>query len=154
MIEFNNALHGHAIAAEAGTNFNPKCDISIARTENGLLLGGVIFSGYTGVSIGIHVAGFRADWINRDMLWVTFDYPFNQLGVKKIFGQVASNNLKALEFNRKLGFTVEVTVKDVFPDADCVVMSLTRENCRGLRVRPRTLGGVTNGRQVEGSSAA
>ena len=30
--------------------------------------------------------GWDPHWINRDMLYVVFDYPFNQLGVKRLFG--------------------------------------------------------------------
>ena len=51
-------------------------------------MGGVIFSNYTGESIAMHSAAWDQHWINRDMLFVIFDYPFNQLGVKRMFGQV------------------------------------------------------------------
>lgn len=87
----------------------------------------------------MHVAGFRADWVNRDMLWVGFDYPFNQLGCKKIFGQVAESNRKALEFDLKLGFKIVTKLDDVFPDGGCFVLSLAREDCRWLKLKPRGL---------------
>ena len=69
------------------------------------------------------------------MLWITFDYPFNQLGVKKLIGQVPSSNLKALEFDKKLGFKEEARISDVFPDGDLIVLSMRREDCRWLKIR-------------------
>lgn len=139
MIIFNDADFGHTIARASGTSFNPLSDICIARVENDLLLGGVIYQNYTGHSIGIHVAGFVHDWINRDMLWVAFDYPFNQLGCKKLFGQVPETNSKALEFDLKLGFKIITKIDDVFPDGALIVLALDRDDCRWLKVKPRVL---------------
>jgi RimJ/RimL family protein N-acetyltransferase len=139
VIEFNNVEHGYAIAACAGTTFNREYDQVISRSEHGKLLGGVIFSGFTGASTSIHVGSFDKRWINPDMLWVTFDYPFNQLGVVKLVGLVPSSNQTALDFDKRLGFKEEVRVADVFPNADLVVLSMRREDCRWLKLKPRSL---------------
>jgi hypothetical protein len=40
--------------------------------------------------------------------------------------------LKALDFNRKLGFIEEARIAGVFRDADLVIMSMRREDCRWL----------------------
>lgn len=133
MLVLNNHEHARAIAKEAGCFFNPECDHCISRAEDGRLLGGVIFTGYTGASIGLHVAGFDPRWLDRDMLWMTFHYPFEQLGVRKITGTIPSGNRKALLFNRKLGFAEEARIADVFPDGDLVIMSMTRDQCRWLK---------------------
>jgi RimJ/RimL family protein N-acetyltransferase len=139
MIVFNNANHGHDIAAAAGTAFNAHTDVCIARVENGELWGGVTYTAYTGASIGLHIAGFRPDWVSRDMIWVCFNYPFVQLGCSKLFGQVPASNRKALEFDLKLGFIEEARVKDVFPDGDLIVIAMKREDCRWLKLKPRSL---------------
>lgn len=143
MIVFNDPIHGQVIAEAAGTQFNVLADVCIAREEDGVLLGGVVFQNFTGASIGLHVAGFDPHWINKDMLWVTFHYPFVQLNCKKIFGQVPASNKRALEFDLKLGFKIEATISDVFEDGDCVVVSMRREDCRFLKVRPTGL--IVNG---------
>ncbi|MCK1742169.1 GNAT family N-acetyltransferase [Bradyrhizobium sp. 139] len=133
MITAGNIEHARAIAKEAGCHFNPECDVVMSREENGKLLGGVIFTGYTGASIGLHVAGFDPHWINRDMLWITFHYPFEQLGVQKITGTIPTGNPKAVLFNRKLGFVEEARIADIFPDGDLLIMSMRKENCRWLK---------------------
>ena len=139
-IIFNDPTDGYAIAQHAGTSFNPQSCISICRHRDDERLGGVIFSHYTGESIAIHSAGFDPYWINRDMLFVTFDYPFNQLGVKRIFGQVPETNGHAQEFNLKVGFKYVTRIEGVFPhNVACMVMCLEREDCRFLKLKPRRL---------------
>lgn len=140
MIVLNNSNHGHILAQRAGAFFNPAVDQVIARTDDdGTLRGGMLFNGYTGASINIHMAGFDEKWADRTLIWMCFDYCFNQLGCKKVFGQVPSKNARALEINRKLGFKIEAVVEDVFPDDDLVVLSMTRDNCRWLGRKPKKL---------------
>jgi hypothetical protein len=133
MIEQGNLRHAREIAKAAGCFFNPECDRIVSRSEEGRLLGGVIFTGYKVASIGLHCAGFDPRWIDRDLLWFTFHYPFEQLGVRKIVSTIPSRNLQAVLFNRKLGFVEETRVRDVFPDGDLLIMSMLKQDCRWLR---------------------
>lgn len=145
MIGFGNLAHGFRIAEAAGCTFNPAVDQVISVTSRGNLLGGNIFTGYTGVSIHTHTAGFAPGWATRDFLWVLFDYPFNQLGCRKVFGQVPETNERALEINLKLGFKVVARIEDVFPDGACLLLSLAREDCRWLSLKPR---GIKPGSEI------
>jgi RimJ/RimL family protein N-acetyltransferase len=154
MIVFNNAGLGRVLAENAGTSYNAEVDTCIARVEDGELWGGVVYQNFTGASIAVHVASFRVNWINKDMLWVCFHYPFVQLGVKKMFGQVPASNCNALEFDLKLGFKEEARIKDVFPDGDLIVVSMRREDCRWLKVRPTGLTEPVNGWKEQGTAAS
>jgi RimJ/RimL family protein N-acetyltransferase len=136
-IRFNEVSDGYAIAGVAGTSYNPITDQIIARvTPRGNLMGGVLFSYWTGLggSINMHVAGFHPRWISRTMLNVCFDYPFNQLGVRKIFGQVPMDNHHAIRFNEHLGFRKEAVIPDAYPGGkpgcDMQLMSLYKDQCR------------------------
>jgi RimJ/RimL family protein N-acetyltransferase len=141
MIEFGRIDHGERIAEAAGFLFNPTHDVVICRTDDwGKLLGGVVFYDYTERSISMHVAGFGPHWINRTLLWVTFDYPFRQLRCANIFCQVRSSNEHTLKFIRKIGFQHETTIKDVFPDADLVVSRMYATTCRWLTMNSNTGG--------------
>lgn len=141
MIMFNNPDHGFKIAELAQSSFNPATDQVISRVIDGRLAGGSIYQNYTGEggSIGMHTAGLRPRWVNRDLLWVTFDYPFNQLKVSRIFGQVPSDNQAALGFDFNLGFRELLRVEGVFPDADMVLVQMLREECRWLHIKPKGL---------------
>ena len=138
MIVIGNPEHGEAIARAARTTFHPT-DIVIANEREGNLLGGVIYTGYTGPAISMHVAAFTRQWITPNMLFCCFDYPFNQLGCNKLIGQVPEGNLTAVAFDKAVGFVEETRVKDVFPDGDMLVLTMYKKDCRYLKIRPRNL---------------
>jgi hypothetical protein len=139
-IVINDPEHGRALARRCGVVFNPMGDQVIARVRDGVLLGGNIYTAHVpATSIGVHMAGFVPGWANRDFLWVAFDYPFVQLSVKRVFGQVPESNKLALEVNRKLGFKEVARISGVFPCGDLVVVSMHRDECRWLRLRPTGL---------------
>ena len=137
-IVFNEPADGQAIAEFAGTTYSPKADISICRHRDGVRIGGVLYSNYTGESVNGHTAGWVKHWISRDLIYVAFDYPFNQLGVKRIFGQVPEDNVHAQEFNVKMGFKFVARIEGVFRhNIACMVMCMERDDCRLLSVKPR-----------------
>jgi RimJ/RimL family protein N-acetyltransferase len=136
MIVTNNVEYGYRVADRAGAPFNPNTDICIARVEDGELWGGVTYTGYTGASIQMHMAGFVPRWADRAFLWAAFHYPFVQIGCRKVFGQVPESNTKALEIDKRLGFKEVARIEDVFSDGACIILALAREDCRWLKQKP------------------
>ena len=132
-----NLVAGRRIAQAAGTFFNLEHDQCIARFEDGVLYGGVTYTGYSGCSIQGHMAGFVPNWINRDFLWVAFHYPFVQLGVDRVFAQVPESNKRALEINMKLGFKLVAKIEGVYPTGACCVLEMQKSGCRWLQITPR-----------------
>jgi RimJ/RimL family protein N-acetyltransferase len=141
-IVFGNKEHGAEIARAIPRRFNPACDPVISNvSEDGKLLGGVIYDGYTVACIFIHQAGFSKKWLSKDMLWVAFDYPFNQLGCSKLCGTIPSTNEELLAFNTRLGFKVETRIRDAYPGGDMLILSMTRDECPWLKIKPGNLKG-------------
>jgi hypothetical protein len=139
MIEFNNIVHGFKIAAAIPRHYNPAVDIVVSRvTPEGNVLGGVIYDGFTGGCIFMHQAGFDARWLTGNMVWLVFDYPFNQLHVNKVAGTINSKNEELLDFNRRLGFKEEARIKDAYPDGDMIVLTMDRAACRWLKIKPKS----------------
>lgn len=133
-------LAGRRIMALAGgAVFSPEGERCIARYVDGKLAGGVVYSNATQASLEMHVAGLCPRWLNRDLLWVAFDYPFMQLGVRKVFTRIQASNTEALRFNASLGFKDEAVLKDVFPDGDMVIRSMYKADCRFLNIVARTI---------------
>lgn len=71
------------------------------------------------------------------MLFVAFDYPFNQLQVNKIFGEIKRSDEETLKFAFKAGFKAEAGLEGVYPDDDMVIVALYRADCRFLGLPPR-----------------
>ena len=139
-IRFNDIWDGNAIARHAGIFYNPKCDIVICHADGNRRLGGVLYTNFTGESITCHTASWDRHWITRDMIYVCFDYPFNQLGAKRIFGNVPEYNEAALRFNRHMGFKTVARVEGVHPGGlAAIVMVLEKADCKLLSVRPREI---------------
>jgi len=114
-----------------GLVINP-ASVNMSIWKDTELRGGIVYERYTRCAMFAHVVGFVPRWGNRDFLFKCFDYPYNQLGVDRLFGLVASNNLTALDFIEKLGFKEETIIRRVYPDADQVVLVLEKANCRFL----------------------
>jgi hypothetical protein len=133
---------GPLIARKAGTHFNVECDRVVARvrhTDDGdeELMGGSVFQNFTHESIAIHVASWLPNWINRDLLHHTFGYPFLQLGVERIFGQVPADKEDVLAFDLNLGFRVIARIPKVFEGGvDDLIVCMEKSDCRFLR-RPK-----------------
>lgn len=108
----------------------------IGLEKDGVLIAGVLFDNCNGRSVQMHVAsdGTRR-WMTREYLAISFDYPFNQLKVKKIVGLVDSANTDAQRFDMALGFQHEATLKDAGRQGDLLLLTMTREQCRFLDAR-------------------
>lgn len=110
--------------------------VGIGLESDGALVAGVCFNGYTKTNICMHVAsdGSRR-WMNREYLWYSFYYPFEQLGVKRITGMVGEGNAAARRFDEHIGFRLETRLKDACETGDLLVYVMWRDQCKWLGVR-------------------
>lgn len=138
-VVLNDRECGRLIARAARVEWG---DLStcIARVRDDQLLGGAVYNSFTGESIQMHVAGIGKHWANRDLLWVGYHYPFEQLGVERIFGQVPEDNIASQRLCLHAGWEYVARIEGVYRGGlACLVMKLERENCRFLRWSPRGL---------------
>lgn len=108
-------------------------------SANGILCGGVIVENYNGTSASMHVAG-EGRWLNREFLFVVFDYVFRQLDLKVVMGFVASTNNKARRFDEHLGFKEVARIPDAAPGGDLIVYAMKKQDCRYWRKHGKSIG--------------
>lgn len=108
---------------------------SLGLERDGELVAGVLYEGYNGPNVWMHVAAVPGRrWMQRDYLWYCFHYPFNEMGVQRISGYVNASNTQARSFDEHLGFKVEATLSGAAPDGgDVLIYVMRREDCRFLR---------------------
>lgn len=143
MIRSDNEDDMEAISRAVGAIINWDADRCISRVEPGVvdgndrLFGGTLYSQYTGRegSICFTTAGFKARWINKDLLYATFHFPFVVCGVRKAFAQVKSTNQTSLRFCLHIGFKAESVIEHVYPDGDMLLLSMYRDECRWLDLK-------------------
>jgi len=106
---------------------------ALGLTSSGQLVAGVIYNHYAGPTICAHIGAVPGKkWLTRSFLRAMFDYPFNQLKVRRITGLVPKRNRAARKFDEHLGFKLEGCMRHALPDDDMLVYGMLREECRWL----------------------
>jgi len=138
MIQLGNVVHGHSIAALYDGTYNELTDVVISSVSDDehRLLGGVIFSDYNKASIAVSAAGIRPNWISRDLLWITFHYPFVQLGCRMVLAKTSSANHKSLSLLLRLGLNEVARISGACPDGDLVVLRILERDCKWHKITP------------------
>lgn len=128
-----DTIIGPWVSAMTGGTYSEGTTIGL--TENGQLIAGVLYEGFNGASVHMHVASIGKRWMTKEYLWMCFHYPFEQLKVKKIIGIVGSGNKPAIAFDEHLGFKLEYSIQDAHKDGALLVYTMTRDQCRFLRIK-------------------
>lgn len=137
---FDEPAAGHWVSSICKVPFNPAVDTCIAIERNGKLVGGCLFTQWTGkggsctIHVGSDMSGY---WATKDFVQAVFFHVFVWLGCEKLFGQVPSSAPQSVvDFNLNLGFQPEFIIPDVYPDGDMILMSMYKRDCRFLVTRP------------------
>lgn len=118
-----------------GMAYHPGTSTGIARVSNGQIVAAALYQDCNGANVFAHIAVDRGG-LNRRFLSLIFDYPFRQLGVKRITGVVASSNAAARKLDEHLGFELEAILHDAHPDGDLLIYKMTADKCRWLTELP------------------
>jgi len=97
-----------------------------AIRDNGEIAAAVAFGSWTPESCFMHVAFDTPHSLTKKLLKAAFEYPFESIGVKAIYGLTPKDFDKAIRFNKKIGF------KQIAETVDCVLLEMRREDCRYL----------------------
>jgi RimJ/RimL family protein N-acetyltransferase len=96
------------------------------------------FTAFIGKTCQMHVINLVESYTPKGLLFAAFDYPFNFLGVEKIIGIVNSLNTRAMNYDKKLGFTEVVRLEGMHDDSgDLVVLEMNKADCRWIKERKK-----------------
>jgi len=99
--------------------------------RNGELVAGVLYEGWNGVNIWMHVALAPGKLPTMEYIRYCFYYPFVELGCKRVSGAVDANNRAARKFDEHLGFRQEAVLRGAAADGgDVILYVMRREECR------------------------
>lgn len=117
-------------------DFGAACGIGLQeqRGSHWETIAGVAYAEWNGVNIVCHIASDKTRrWLNREYLWTIFDYPYSQLGVKRITVCVGEGNSASRRFVEHLGFTLEAKLAGAHPTGDLLIFRLLRTECRWIK---------------------
>lgn len=105
---------------------------AIGLRKQGELVAGVIYEGFNGHNVWMHVAAAPGRrWLNRAYLTACFAYPFVQLGVSRVSGYVEAWNVDARRFDEHLGFEREAVLRGAATDGgDVILYVMRKEGCK------------------------
>ena len=107
---------------------------ALGLVKDNELIAGVIYNHFTSTNIMAHIAGKPGRrWLTREFLFAMFDYPFNQLGVRRITGLVPKKNKDARRFDEHLGFEYEGNMRNALADDDMIIYGMLKEKCKWLK---------------------
>lgn len=100
--------------------------------RDGELIVGVVYEGYSGPNVWMHVAAKPGViWAKPEALDYFFYYPFVEMGCSRVSGYVEASNEKSLKFQKHLGFKQEAVLKGAATDGgDVIVNVMWREESR------------------------
>ena len=122
-------LIGPWVCERAGGEWVKGRGTALGMLKDGRLVAGVLYEDWNGANIVCHI---RVEKLNKHFLGLIFQYPFVQLGAKRITGIVPQSNKKALKFDQKLGFSIEHEMKNAHPSGSLFILGMYKENCRYL----------------------
>ena len=96
------------------------------------------YTAFIGKTCQMHMVNLKGGYTPKQLLKAAFDYPFNHCNLEMVFGIVNSNNVKAMEYDQKLGFTEAKRFVEMHDDGgDLVVFEMNKADCRWIRERKK-----------------
>lgn len=86
----------------------------IGQVKDQEIVAVVGFNNFMGKTCMIHCAGEGKRWLNREFLWASMDYPFNQCELDVVMATVRESNNPSAKFLDSMGFNLIHTIKDGF----------------------------------------
>jgi hypothetical protein len=150
MIRIGDERHGRLIAMAACVGYDPETDKTFSRVDSdGCFLGGFVLTDYTGSTMTDHMAGV-GNWCSPQLMWVIFDYQFEQCSLKKVMCTVSSHRRNVVDLVTRAGFRHEYSIEDGVPEGQMHLFSMSKDQCKWLRLRDRYLkvNGIHRGEHV------
>jgi hypothetical protein len=111
----------------------PEFATAVGNIDEEGMQAGVIYENFTRESVSVHVAVRKGTQLDRVFLAAIYDYPFNRLGVERVFLHVAELNIAAKRLAKHMGFRLVVTVPGVYPfNESLLIYRLDKKDCRFL----------------------
>jgi RimJ/RimL family protein N-acetyltransferase len=120
---------------------------AIGLIDESQILAVTVYNEFYEAGCAIHIAAVPGrSWATKAFVRAAFEYPFNQLGYRRLTGYVAAKNLEAQRLDEHLGFKREGYLREMLPDDDVIVYGMLKSECRFI--------GKENGRKKLDTIAA
>lgn len=112
------------------TDFGPSTAIGVSSDDD-VLMAGVVFNEYQEdySTIQLSMAAHSPKWAHPAMISGILRYPFEQLGINKVWTATPHKNERAIKFNEGIGFKKEGTLAQHFgPGNHAVICRMFKQD--------------------------
>lgn len=96
------------------------------------------YTAFIGKTCQMHMVNLKGGYTPKKLLFSAFDYSFNYRGLEKVFGLVDSNNIRAMQYDQKLGFKEAIRFPEMHDSGgDLVVFEMNKADCRWIKERKK-----------------
>lgn len=106
---------------------------NIGWERDGRIVSGLVYTDFNGNNVTAGIATVQP--LTRQFLKAIFDYPFRQLGVKRMTACIESDNAASHRLVERLGFQKEAVLTDAGRRGDLHIYRLFRHECRWLEAK-------------------
>lgn len=125
---------GNMVAQWVGAVLGHNFDLSVAQgigwIRGGNIVAGAAFTDYNKAMINMHIAVTKGERMPPTFVAAIMDYPFVQLGVKRINGLIDESNEQSRRFAEHLGAVQECVLQDALPNGNLVVYGLLKKHAQ------------------------
>lgn len=132
MLTFDASIIGPWVSEKTGGSWCAGRGQGIGKLVDGKLVAGVLYEDYNKANVVCHIAG-EGQWADRRFLAIIFDFPFNQLKVKRITVPIAGNNANSIKLVEHMGFQLESRLEQATLDSDILLFRLFKDECKYLK---------------------
>ncbi|WP_299933661.1 GNAT family protein [uncultured Pelagimonas sp.] len=105
--------------------------IGVLSNNRSKLIAGVVYYAFDGSNILVDIAATSPHWCRKDILKSLFDYPFEQLGCRRLTSKISAENTRSLKLCEGLGFCREGLLREGGTDGqDAHVLGLLKSERR------------------------
>lgn len=117
------------------TQWGPFASLGLVRSQR--LVAGLIYNSEEAANICVHIgAEDGSRWLTPQFLFAAFDYPFNQLGKRRVTALLREGNKKAIRFVENIGFELEGSLANYHSDGTArIIYGMLRDKCRFLNMK-------------------
>lgn len=134
-LSFDAEIVGPWVTERTGGSWSSGRGTAIGKIgEDGQIVAGVLYEDWNQANIVCHIAGV-GNWATKQFLNIIFDYPFNQIGAKRITVPVASENEKSINLVLRMGFELECKLRKATPFGDLLLFCMFAEDCKYIKGR-------------------
>lgn len=103
--------------------------------RNDKLVCGVLYSNWRPeIDIWMTIGAIDPKWCNRTSLREIFNYPFEELGLRRVTALIAKKNKRSRRLVEGVGFKYEGNARNYMKNGDdCIIYGMLKKECKWIK---------------------